>query len=107
MAWRGGWVVGMWPGHMWDASGDVRLAPGVSFSMLEGGLFFQLCSSLLFTKMNSRVQDAAQTGHKRQATKTGRHVVTQGSLGDGGVLRRRGEPELGRNLFRRRELQRD
>ena len=71
-------MVGMWPGHMWDASGDVRLAPGVSFSMLEGGLFFQLCSSLLFTKMNSRVQDAAQTGHKRQATKTGRHVVTQG-----------------------------
>ena len=29
--------------------------------------------------------------------------MTQGSLGDGGVLRRRGEPELGRNLFRRRE----
>ena len=56
-------------------------------------------------KMKAR--DAAQTGHKRQATKTGRHVVTQGSLGDGGVLRRRGEPELGRNLFRRRELQRD
>lgn len=58
-------------------------------------------------KMNSGARDAAQTGHKRQATKTGRHVVTQGSLGDGGVLRRRGEPELGRNLFRRRELQRD
>lgn len=57
-----------------------------------------------FLKMN---KEAAQTGHKRQATKTGRHVVTQGSLGDGGVLRRRGEPELGRNLFRRRELQRD
>ena len=56
--------------------------------------------------MNSGARDAAQTGHKRQATKTGRHVVTQGSLGDG-VLRRRGEPELGRNLFRRRELQRD
>ena len=64
-------------------------------------------ASPVFYKMNSRVQDAAQTGHKRQATKTGRHVVTQGSLGDGGVLRRRGEPELGRNLFRRRELQRD
>ena len=31
--------------------------------------------------------------------------MTQGSLGDG-VLRRRGEPELGRSLFRRRELQR-
>ena len=58
-------------------------------------------------EMNSGARDAAQTGHKRQATKTGRHVVTQGSLGDGGVLRRRGEPELGRNLFRRRELQRD
>ena len=27
--------------------------------------------------------------------------MTQGSLGDGGVLRRRGEPALGRNLFRR------
>ena len=27
--------------------------------------------------------------------------MTQGSLGDGGVLQRRGEPELGRNLFRR------
>ena len=35
-------------------------------------------------KMNSGALDAAQTGHKRQATKTGRHVVTQGSLGDGG-----------------------
>ena len=35
-------------------------------------------------KMNSGARDAAQTGHKRQATKTGRHVVTQGSLGDGG-----------------------
>ena len=57
--------------------------------------------------MNSGAQDAAQTGDKRQATKTGRHVVTQGSLGDGGVLRRRGEPELGRNLIRRRELQRN
>ena len=62
---------------------------------------------VFFIKMNSGARDAAQTGHKRQATKTGRHVVTQGSLGDGGVLRRRGEPELGRNLFRRRELQRD
>ena len=57
--------------------------------------------------MNSGAQDAAQTGHERQATKTGRHVVTQGSLGDGGVLRHRGEPELGRNLIHRRELQRD
>ena len=66
-----------------------------------------LLSPSLNFKMNSRARDAAQTGHKRQATKTGRHVVTQGSLGDGGVLRRRGEPELGRNLFRRRELQRD
>ena len=55
---------------------------------------------ILIYKMNSGARDAAQTGHKRQATKTGRHVVTQGSLGDGGVLRRRGEPELGRNLFR-------
>ena len=49
--------------------------------------------------------------HKRQAGyKDGEarsELVTQGSLGDGGVLRRRGEPELGRNLFRRRELQRD
>ena len=55
-------------------------------------------------------RDAAQTGHKRQATNTGRHVVTQGSLGDGGVLRRRhgprrgyllrGEPELSRDLIR-------
>ena len=57
-------------------------------------------------KMNSGARDTAQTGHKRQATNTGRHAVTQGSL-DGGVLRRRGEPELGRNLIRRRELQRD
>ena len=57
--------------------------------------------------MNSGAQDAAQTGHERQATKMGRHVVTQGSLGDGGVLRHRGEPELGRNLIHRRELQRD
>ena len=65
------------------------------------------CDQLGINKMNSGARDAAQTGHKRQATKTGRHVVTQGSLGDGGVLRRRGEPELGRNLFRRRELQRD
>ena len=30
-------------------------------------------------------RDAAQTGHKRKATNTGRHVVTQGSLGDGGA----------------------
>mgnify|MGYP000385425232 CR=1 FL=1 len=34
-------------------------------------------------------------------------VQAETTLGDGGVLRRRGEPELGRNLFRRRELQRD
>ena len=66
-----------------------------------------LSASRVLYEMNSGARDAAQTGHKRQATKTGRHVVTQGSLGDGGVLRRRGEPELGRNLFRRRELQRD
>eukprot|EP00312_Isochrysidales_sp_CCMP1244_P041913 CAMPEP_0202750046 /NCGR_PEP_ID=MMETSP1388-20130828/11032_1 /ASSEMBLY_ACC=CAM_ASM_000864 /TAXON_ID=37098 /ORGANISM="Isochrysis sp, Strain CCMP1244" /LENGTH=45 /DNA_ID= /DNA_START= /DNA_END= /DNA_ORIENTATION= len=45
--------------------------------------------------MNSGAQDGARTGHKRQATNTGRH---------GGVLRRRGEPELGRDLIRRREL---
>ena len=80
----------------------------------ERGLYFKnsysepvCCERDLFLTMNSGARDAAQTGHKRQATKTGRHVVTQGSLGDGGVLRRRGEPELGRNLFRRRELQRD
>jgi len=36
-----------------------------------------LCTALV--KMNSGARDAAQTGHKRQATKTGRHVVTQGS----------------------------
>ena len=58
-------------------------------------------------KMNSGARDAAQTGHKRQATNTGRHVVTQGSLGDGGVLRRCSKPELVRNLIRRRELQRN
>ena len=69
--------------------------------------YIHICVLTLIYKMNSGARDAAQTGHKRQATKTGRHVVTQGSLGDGGVLRRRGEPELGRNLFRRRELQRD
>ena len=39
---------------------------------------------LFLIKMNSGARDAAQTGHKREATKTGRHVVTQGSLGDGG-----------------------
>jgi len=30
--------------------------------------------------MNSGARDAAQTGHKRQATKTGRHVVGGGAL---------------------------
>ena len=43
-----------------------------------------------FFLMNSGARDAAQTGNTG-----GLHVVTQGSLGDGGVLRRRGEPELG------------
>ena len=42
-----------------------------------------------------RSTDGAQTPAYTQA-RTGRHVVTQGSLsGDGDVLRRRGEPEHG------------
>ena len=31
----------------------------------------------IFIYMNSGARDAAQTGHKRQATKTGRHAVTR------------------------------
>ena len=85
--------------------GETRRNAASRFSTPPMFLYFKRV--FLWYKMNSGARDAAQTGHKRQATKTGRHVVTQGSLGDGGVLRRRGEPELGRNLFRRRELQRD
>ena len=46
--------------------------------------------------------DGAQTpgGYRH----TARRVVTQGQSGGGGALRRRGEPELGRDLIRGREL---
>ena len=52
-----------------------------SLLRLSGEIHFLLVgvTSCLCYKMNSGARDAAQTGHKRQATKTGRHVVTQGT----------------------------
>ena len=46
--------------------------------------------SLAVLHLSTYLPNAAQTGHKRQATKTGRHVLTQGSLETlAGIFRRR------------------
>ena len=64
-----------------------RSTDGAAEGEVRGGVLTSKSTrDLMFIKRNSGARDAAQTGHKRQATKTGRHVVTQGSLGGGGEI---------------------